>query len=97
MQADMRMLITMLLHEPREGIGKTDAELLIELARERLMHRFTFLKLAARELPISGPGLALRAGGEKHSTVFADQYADGNIYNLVFTHDAFPLSFYWPR
>ena len=92
-QAHMRMLITMFLHKPRKGISQTNAELLIELSRKRLMHRFAFLNLAARELPISGPRLAFGTGSEKHSAVFADQHADSNINNLVFTHDAFPLSF----
>ena len=92
-KAHVGMLVAMLLHKPGEGIGQTHAKLLVELAHKRLMHRFAILKLAAGELPVSSPGLAFGAGGEKHSAVFANQHADGNIHNLVFTHDAFPLSF----
>ena len=92
-KAHVGMLVAMLLHKPGEGIGQTHAKLLVELAHKRLMHRFAILKLAAGELPVSSPGLAFGAGGEKHSAIFANQHADGNIHNLVFTHDAFPLSF----
>ena len=53
------------------------------------MHGFTRFGLAAGELPITGIGLAGRAGAEKHLVVFANQHADGNIHNLVFTHVEF--------
>jgi hypothetical protein len=57
-----------------------DAQLLMELAPQRLLDRFARLDLAAGELPVARIGLALGAGGQQQRLVFpADQDADGHL------------------
>ena len=79
----MRVRIAVLLDEPGRGVRDADAELLVELARERLVDGLARLELAARELPVARVGLARGAGTEKHLAVLANEHADGDINNLV--------------
>ena len=58
MELDVRMRIDEALDEPRRRAANGEAQLLGELAVERVARRFAGLELAARELPVAGIGLA---------------------------------------
>ncbi len=68
------------LHQPRRGAPDADAELLGELAFERVARRLARLELAAGKLPITGVRLPRRALREQHAAVGAhdDRGGDGN-------------------
>ena len=79
MQTHVRVLVAVFRHEPRHGTAQRDPELFVEFALQSVVHGFARLHLAAREFPIAGIGLALRAGTEQHPAVFTNQNADGHV------------------
>src|SRR5690606_30601406 len=79
MEADVRVRVPVLANDPGQRLVYVDAQLLVELARERLLDALSGLELAARELPPSGVGLAGRALAEQDRAVGTNQDADGDI------------------
>ncbi len=70
-ELDVRVRVDVLLHDPGRGATHDDAELLDELARERVARRLARLELPARELPVARVGLARGALREQHAAVGA--------------------------
>ena len=54
-------------------------QLFPDLSFQCLLRGFARLDFAAREFPVAGIGLALRAGTEQHPAVFTNQNADGHV------------------
>src|SRR5437899_1290259 len=59
-ELDVRMRVDEFLRDPRRRVRDRDAELLLQLACERMSRGFAGLELAAGEFPIAGIGLADR-------------------------------------
>ena len=80
MELDVRMRIDEFLHEPGRRAAHDDAELLAELAHQRLLGRLVRFELAARKFPVTGVGLAGRSLREQDVPVAAldDRCGDAN-------------------
>mgnify|MGYP003493122321 CR=1 FL=1 len=78
MELDVRVRIDVLLHDPGGGTAHDDAELLDELACERVARRLAGLELAARELPVARVRLARGALGEQHLSIGTKDHRGGD-------------------
>jgi hypothetical protein len=67
MQPHVGVRIDELAGDPRRVAVGLDAELLVELAHQRLRRGLARLDLAAGEFPVAGVGLAFRGGGRAGS------------------------------
>src|SRR5205814_10289476 len=78
-QADARVRVVDARVLPRLRIDDVDAQLLVQLARQRGDDRLAALELAARKLPPAGVHLARRPRREQEAPAPVDQDADGDV------------------
>ena len=77
------MGVVHLLDPPDPGLSDGDADFLLQLTPQGLLHSFAFLQLAARKLPVAGIDLAVWPGRQQEGAIGTEQYADGHIDRLA--------------
>ncbi len=92
MQTHLLLRVGVFLRHPRIHAVGIDAEFLVQLARQRLLHRLAGLDFSPGEFPVTLPRLARRALRQQHASVRALQHRDGDIEHLPVSghgvHDA---------
>src|SRR6185369_6309899 len=78
-QPDQRMRIVDPLDAPGMDSADGQADFLVQLAPQRLLHAFAGFDLAARKLPVALVNLARRARCQQEGTVRTDQHAHGDF------------------
>ena len=93
-QAHVRVLVHVLDAAPGFRAEHPHAQLLHELALQRMEDILARLDFPAREFPVAGIGLALGALAQQHVAVRAHQHADGDVDRFLrrLRHPRSPLA-----
>ena len=68
---------------PGERLVDRDADLLLQLAAQRLLDGLTRFNLAARKLPVAGIGLADRPGSKQELAIGPQQHTHRDLDRLA--------------